>query len=162
GGYRVAHAVIAETALAAVADDEIARMRGRLGGHLLSRLDAPTGAAALRVAMALSHGRIELSDPERVRAAECHAIAGEPVMASSAYGVATTLSAGAPELLAGTSDAAARGAWCAHRALQFRAELGRARALMMLGRHGEADAVFQTVTARELDPDELGTAYNSW
>src|SRR5262249_32422936 len=155
-GYRAAHPVIAETALAAVSADEVARMRGRLGGQLLAAIDEPTGASALRIAMALSHGRIELADPDRVRAAACYAIAADPVLASSAYGVAATLFAGAAELLAGTAAAAARGAWSAHRTLEFRAELGRARALMMLGRHGEADAVFHTLTARDLDPDELG------
>ncbi|HEX3763431.1 MAG TPA: AAA family ATPase, partial [Kofleriaceae bacterium] len=59
GGHRVAHPVIADTALAAVDPDEVAGMRGRLGAHWLAALGAPTGATAVRVALALSHGWLD-------------------------------------------------------------------------------------------------------
>jgi GAF domain-containing protein len=161
GGYRAAHPVIAETALAQAVPDDVAGLRGRLGADLLAR-GAEGGAAALRIALALSRGRVELSDPDQLRAADCFSDAGEHTMASAAYDVAATLFAGAAALLVGTTAAVAAGAWHAHRGPLFRAELGHARALMMLGRHGEADALFQTLTARELTPEELGAAYTSW
>ncbi|TMQ16226.1 MAG: GAF domain-containing protein [Deltaproteobacteria bacterium] len=158
GGHRAAHPVIARTALAAVGDAEVARMRGRLGAYLLAASPGATGAQALRIAMALCRGAIELADAARAPAAEVHAIAGEHVMASAAYDVAVTLFAGAAALLAG----APASGWQGHRALRFRSELGHARALMMLGKRGEADARFQALASRELAPEELGPVYNSW
>src|SRR5262249_30418391 len=92
GGYRAAHPVIAQTALAALSAEEVARMRGRLGGYLLATIEGePSGAVALRAAQALSRGTIELTTAERLRAAELYVIAGEHVMASVAYDMAAAL-----------------------------------------------------------------------
>jgi hypothetical protein len=102
--------------------------------------------------MALGRGSIELEGDARVRAAELYAIAGEHVMASVAYDRAAGWYAAASALV----DAAA---WATHPALKFRIELGRARALMMLGKHAEADAQLQAIAARELSFDEIGVTY---
>src|SRR5262249_54264745 len=126
-GYRTAHPVIAETALAALGDTEVARMRGRLGAHLLATSGGvPGGAAALRIAMLLDHGAIELTGADRVRAAELHVTAAEHVMASAAYEIAATLFTGAAVWLGGIDG----DPWERHHELQFRIELGLARALM--------------------------------
>jgi predicted ATPase/HPt (histidine-containing phosphotransfer) domain-containing protein len=155
-GYRAAHPEIAQTALAAVAADELARMRGRLGVHLVATGgSSPPGAYALRAAMALGRGTVELAGAERTRAAEICVIAGEHVSASIAYEAAAALFVRAAELL---DD----GAWQSHRALQFRVELGCARSLIMLGRNADADVQFEAMARRELSPQEIGIVYASW
>ncbi|MEO7736140.1 MAG: AAA family ATPase, partial [Kofleriaceae bacterium] len=158
GCYRAAHPVIGETALAAVSTNGVARLRGRLGAHLLGAIGpAPTGAAALRVAMALSRGTIQLTRAERVHAAELHVIASEHVTASIAYEASTALLAGAAALLAAGDDGA-----IPRHDLQFRIDLGRIRAHMMLGRHRDADAQLLAMSKRDLLPAEIGLVYTSW
>ena len=156
GGRRVAHPAIAEVALAAVGSEEVGAMTGRLGAHLLAGAGpTPTGAFALRVAMALGRGTIELTGRDRVRAAELYLRAGEHVATSSAHEAAAAWLSCAAALL--DDDA-----WHVHRDLQFRIELGRARSLMMLARYADANAQFEALTGRDLSPAEIGLVYPSW
>ena len=158
--YRVAHPIIGATAFATVGAEEVARMRGRLGAHLLAAVGPhPTGALALRVAIPLSRGTIALSDSQRVQAAELYVVAGEHAMASIAYEVAMTLFTGAAALL---DAVVGDGAWQRHRNLLFRSELGRARALIMIGKADEANLEFQALAKRDLAPGEIELAYPSW
>ena len=152
-GHRAAHVVIAQTALAAAAPAEIARLRGRLGLHLLAALGpGPAGEAAVRAAMALSRGTLEFDAETQVAAAALYVAAGEHVMASVAYEAAAAWFVAAGALLDETT-------WRTHRPLKFRTELGRARSLMMLGKHAEADLQFQRIVGRDLSIYEIGVAY---
>ena len=152
GCYRVAHPVIAQTAVAA-ATRELAAMHGRLGAHLLAGAGPrPSRDLALRIASALGRGNAALSRDDRVRAAELHLVAAEHLLASVAYEAAAALFSGALAQLGDRS----------HRDLQFRGVLGHARALTMLGRHAEADAQFQVIAAHELSAREIGLVYPSW
>ena len=158
--YRIAHPIIGNSALAAVGEDETARMRGRLGAHLLAIVGPhPSGPVALRAAVPLIRGTIELNAAQRAQAAELYVVAGEHAMASTAYEVAMELFMGAAAML----DAVAGDrAWWLHRDLLFRSELGRARALIMVGKAAEADAEFRALSTRDLSPGEIELTYPSW
>jgi predicted ATPase/HPt (histidine-containing phosphotransfer) domain-containing protein len=157
GGYRIAHPEIARTALATIASSELSWMRGRLGSHLLAGAGpAPSRELALRIAIELDRGAVVLAGADRVRAAELYVIAAEHLISSVAYAAAVPLLDGAAVLLLDHRGDPA------HRALQFRGELGRARALMMLGRHAEADAQFCGIAAGALSVAEIGMVYPAW
>ena len=164
-GLVAAHPIIVETALAAVIADEVAQLHGRLGLHLLHVTAAvPVGAAALHVAMALSHGEVDLPAADCARAAELYANTGEYVASSIAYEAAAGWFAEAAAMLEQAwADAGGprEGAWRAHRALHLRIELGRARSLMMLSRNAEADVRLLAITKRDLSPAEIGITYAS-
>ena len=152
-GHRAAHDVIAQTALAAAAPAELARMRGRLGLHLLAALGpSPAGDVVVRAAMMLSRGTPGFDDATRVAAAALYVAAGEQVMASVAYEAAAAWYVAAGALLDDT-------AWRTHPDLKFRIELGRARSLMMLGRNTEADDQLQRIIGRDLSIAEIGVTY---
>src|SRR5262249_49407205 len=125
------------------------------GLHLLATSGAADdGPTAMRVAMVLGRGAAALVGDDAPRAARLFARAGEHVLAVAAYEAAAGLFETGAALLGD-------GALGAHQALAVRLEIGRARALSLLARNAEAEAIYAALCARDLAPTELGAIYQS-